>query len=253
MSSYNPYTLSGKRILITGASSGIGRATAIECSRLGATLVITARNEERLNETLSLLSGDEHVAIIADVSNSDDVDRLVKQLPQLDGFVCNAGITLRKPVSYINREELTGLFDVNVFACFALTKSIMRAKKMNRNGSLVFLSSMAARQVTPGNAMYAASKAAVESFSRSCAIEYASKGIRSNAVLPGMIETPLVTGGMLSPEDIKRDKEHYMLKRYGRPEEVAWAIAYLLSDVSAWVTSTSLKMNGGGRILKDKK
>lgn len=246
MTDYNPYSLEGKVILVTGASSGIGRATAVECSRLGAKLVITARNKERLTETLSMLEGVNHQMILADLTDSSELERLVSDLPSIDGFVCNAGINKRRPIGSIKEEIMMDIFETNLFACIHLTKSIVKAKKMNHNGSMVFVSSMAARQVTTGNSVYAASKAAVESFSRSCALEYAAKGIRSNAVLPGMVETPLVSNGMLSTEDIERDKAKYMLKRYGKPEEIAWAIIYLLSDASAWTTCTSIKVMGGG-------
>lgn len=237
---YNPYSLAGKTVLVTGASSGIGRATAIECSRLGATVVATGRDETRISETMTALIGEGHVSILADLTKNEDVARLVSELPQIDGFVCNAGITKRRPVSYMKEEELHEVFETNTFACFTLTKAIMRAKRMNRGGSMVFLSSVAARQVTPGNAMYAASKAAVESFSRSCAQEYAPMQIRANAILPGMVETPLNKQGVLSAEIIERDKLHYLLKRYGKPEEIAWAIIYLLSDASTWTSGTSM-------------
>lgn len=240
MDEYNPYSLAGKTVLVTGASSGIGRATAIECSRLGATVVTTGRDEARLDETMAALTGEGHVSISADLTNADDVARLVSELPQIDGFVCNAGITRRRPVSYVKDEELHEVFETNTFAAFTLTKALMKAKKINRGGSMVFLSSMAARQVTPGNAMYAASKAAVESFARSCAQEYAPMQIRANAILPGMVETPLNKQGALSAENIERDKQHYLLKRYGKPEEIAWAIIYLLSDASAWTSGTSM-------------
>lgn len=245
MNGYNPYSLEGKTVLVTGSSSGIGQATAIECAKLGAKVIITGRNEQRLAETYSRLEGDGHQKVAADITMEEDRQQLVSELPPLDGFVCNAGITRRKPVGYVKEEELREVFTTNTFAAFMLTKAIMRAKKVNRDGSLVFMSSMAARQVTPGNSMYAASKAAIESFSRSCAQEYASKGIRSNAILPGMVETPLTMAGMLSAEDIERDKQHYMLKRYGKPEEIAWAVIFLLSDASKWITSTSLIVAGG--------
>lgn len=240
MEGYNPYSLAGKTVLVTGASSGIGRATAIECSRLGATVVITGRDEARLSETMAALTGDDHVSILANLTKAEDVARLVSDLPQIDGFVCNAGITRRRPVSYVKEDELREVFETNTIATFMLTKAIMRAKKMNRGGSMVFLSSMAARQVTPGNAMYAASKAAVDSFARSCAQEYAPMQIRANAILPGMVETPLNKQGALSAEAIERDKQHYMMKRYGKPEEIAWAIIYLLSDASTWTSGTSM-------------
>ncbi|WP_197018764.1 SDR family NAD(P)-dependent oxidoreductase [Prevotella sp. P6B4] len=240
MEGYNPYSLAGKTVLVTGASSGIGRATAIECSRLGATVVATGRDEVRLGETMAALTGEGHVSILANLTNAEDVARLVSELPQIDGFVCNAGITRRRPVSYVKEEELREVFETNTFAVFTLTKAIMKAKKMNRGGSMVFISSMAARQVTPGNAMYAASKAALESFARSCAQEYAPMQVRANAILPGMVETPLNKQGVLSAEMIERDKQNYLLKRYGKPEEIAWAVIYLLSDASAWISGTSM-------------
>lgn len=202
----------------------------------------TGRDEARLNETMSALTGEGHVSILADLTKAEDVARLVSELPQIDGFVCNAGITRRRPVSYVKEEELREVFETNTFAAFMLTKALMKAKKMNRGGSMVFLSSMAARQVTPGNAMYAASKAAVESFARSCAQEYAPMQIRANAILPGMIETPLNKQRGLSAEMIERDKQHYLMKRYGKPEEIAWAIIYLLSDACAWMSGTSMAM-----------
>lgn len=245
MLGYNPYTLEGKTILVTGASSGIGRTTAIECSRLGATLIITGRNNERLTETLNYLDGTGHKMVVADITIESDRQRLVSELPSIDGFVCNAGITRRCPVSYLKVDELREVFETNTFAAILLTKAIMRVKLVNKEGSMVFVSSMAARQVTPGNSMYAASKAAIESFARSCAQEYAIRGIRSNAILPGMVETPLIKSGMLSREDLERDKLHYMLRRYGKPEEIAWAIIFLLSDASKWITSTSLVVAGG--------
>lgn len=242
---YNPFTLTGKTILVTGASSGIGRATAIECSRLGATLVISARNEERLRETFNSLDGDGHLMLIADVTKQEDVSRLVQAVPLLDGFVCNAGITKRRPISFIKEDDLRELFEINTISSILLTKALVKAKRFNKGASFVFTSSKAARIVTPGNSMYAASKAAIESFSRSCALEFASKGIRSNAILPGMVETPLIMSGMLSEEDLECDKAKYLLKRYGRPEEIAWAIVYLLSDASAWITASSLDISGG--------
>ena len=237
MVGYNPFSLQGKTILVTGASSGIGRATAIECSHLGAKLFVTARNEERLRETFDAM-------VIADVTKSKERDLLVGSVSVLDGFVCNAGITKRRPIHFIKEDELREVFEINTISSILLTKALAKAKKFNKGASIVFTSSKAARIVTPGNSMYAASKAAIESFARSCALEFAAKGIRSNAILPGMVETPLVLNGTLSEEDLGRDKAKYLLKRYGRPEEIAWAIIYLLSDASAWVTSTSVEISG---------
>lgn len=248
MSHYNPYSLKGKVVLITGASSGIGRQTCIEASRLGATLVLTGRNESELEKTRSLLEGEGHEVIPADLTKDDEIASLVAQMPDIDGFVCNAGVSKRIPIKFIKREDLCGVYDTNVFAGMLLTKSILKAKKIRNGGSIVFTSSEAAHKSTPGNSIYATSKAAIECFARGCALELAPK-IRANAVLPGMINTPLIHNGTLSEDDIAKDKERYLMKRYGTPEEVAWAIIYLLSDASSWVTGNSLLINGGGRII----
>lgn len=137
------------------------------------------------------------------------------------------------------------VFEINTISSILLTRALAKAKKFNKCASLVFTSSKAARIVTPGNSMYAASKAAIESFSRSCALEFASRGIRSNAILPGMVETPLIMNGALAPEDLEKDKEKYLLKRYGKPEDIALLISFLMSDASSWITATSIDISGG--------
>lgn len=246
MACYNPYSLAGKTILVTGASAGIGRATAIECSRLGAKVCITARNQVRLAETLTLLEGNGHCMWTVELTRQEDVNSMILDLPQIDGFVCNAGIMKRKPIDFIKSEDLYEIFEINTFVGFMLTKALMRSKKVNANASFVFVSSKAAIQTTAGNSMYAATKAAIASFARSCAIEYASKGIRANAVHPGMVETSGIDN-MISLEEMEKDKQRYLLKRYGKPEEIAWTIAFLLSDASAWITGSSMIIDGGGR------
>lgn len=246
---YNPFSLEGKIIFITGASSGIGRATAIECSKMGATVIITGRNEERLNETFKALEGEGHQQIVADLTIQEDIDNLVSQIDFLDGLVNNAGLGRNKPVSFIKMDDLEYVYQTNVFASILLTKSLLKKKKINRGGSLVFTSSISSRLNSPGIAMYASSKAAISSFMRSCAVELGDKCIRSNAVLPGMVETKLINRGDYTEDDMNRDREFYALKRYGKPEEIAYAIIYLLSDASSWVTGTSLVVDGG-RLLK---
>jgi len=246
---YNPFSVEGKTILVTGASSGIGRATAIECSKMGASVIITGRNEERLNETFKALEGKGHQQIVADLTNQEDIDHLVSKIGALDGLVNNAGLGRNKPIGFIKMDDLEYVYQTNVFACILLTKSLLKKKKINKGGSLVFTSSISSRMNTPGIAMYASSKAAVSSFMRSCAVELGDKGIRSNAVLPGMVETKLITRGDYTEEDMDKDRNLYPLKRYGKPHEIAYAIIYLLSDASSWVTGTSLVIDGG-RLLK---
>ena len=242
---YNPFSLEGKKILVTGASSGIGRITAIECSKLGASVVITGRNAERLQETYNQLEGDGHMQIIADLTNAESLEQLVNELPQLDGLVNNAGIGYNKPIPFVKSSDLDAMFGTNTYAPVMLTKLAIKKKKINRGGSIVFTSSIAALVENMGNSVYSMSKAAIMSFAKTCALEFAEKGIRVNSVHPGMVETKLIHGGAISEDDMQKDMQNYPLKRYGRPEEIAWSIIYLLSDSSAWVTGSQSVIDGG--------
>ena len=242
---YNPFSLKGKTILVTGASSGIGRATAIECSKLGAIVIITGRNSERLQQTYDSLYGLGHLQIIADLNNLEDLTSLVNQVPILDGVVNNAGIAKTQPISFIKEEDLQKIFATNTFTPILLVKQLLRKKKINKNASLVFTSSVSAIKSDLGNSVYGASKAALPSYVRYCARELAPKSIRANSIHPGMVTTPLITGGAHSDDDLQTDAQKYPLGRYGRPEEIAWSIIYLLSDASAWITGHSLIIDGG--------
>lgn len=242
---YNPFSLEGKTILVTGASSGIGRTTAIECSKLGAHVVITGRNTERLQETFKLLEGSGHMQILADLTDTESLEHLVNEMPQLDGLVNNAGIGYNKPVTFIKSSDLDAMFGTNTYAPVMLTKLAMKKKKINKGGSIVFTSSIAALVENMGNAVYSMSKAAIMSFAKTCALEFADKGIRVNSVHPGMVETKLIHGGAISEDDMQKDMQNYPLKRYGQPEEIAWSVIYLLSDASAWVTGTQSVIDGG--------
>ena len=244
---FNPYSLDNKTILITGASSGIGRATAIACSKLGANLILTARNEARLQETLSSCERvNSHQILLADLTNEEELNQLVENIPALDGCVQNAGIGKMLPIQFFSSEELNNMFQANSIMPMLLTKALLRKKKLNRGASLVFTSSIAGfSNITPANAMYGSAKSALNAFIKYAALELAGKEIRCNAVHPGRINTPLIQNRLLSEEDVKRDMSMYPLKRYGEPEEVAYAIIYLLSDASKWVTGSNLVIDGG--------
>lgn len=248
MSNYNPFTLEGKTILVTGASSGIGRAAAIECSKAGAKVVITARSEDRLRVTHSQLacSDEQPDWIIADMQKDEDIQSLVEQLPVLDGVVCNAGISINVPIAFIDREKIQQVLEVNTIAPILLTRQLIKKKKVARGGSIVFTSSISGNNtVTVAHEMYSASKTAITGFMRNAALDLAVKGIRCNAVNPGMINTPMVHSGKYSEEQLQKDMENYPLHRFGEPEEVAYAMIYLLSDAAAWVTGHSLVIDGG--------
>lgn len=245
MGVYNPYSLEGKTILITGASSGIGRATAIECSKLGARCVLTARNEDRLTETLNALSGVGHSLIMADLLQPTEMESLVASMPSVDGIVCNAGVAIYKLLSFYKQLDIDKIFGTNTFAPMLLLRHIIKNKKITHGGSIVITSSVSSRQSDVGNGIYGASKAAISAYMRYAAMELSAKFIRVNAVLPGMVETPLIENGVLTQDDIEKDKLNYPLKRYGRPEEIAWSIIYLLSDAAAWVTGSEFVIDGG--------
>ena len=246
---YNPYSLDGKTILITGASSGIGRATAIECSKLGARCVITARNKDRLQETFLQLEGDGHAQITAELTKEDELSELVQNLPDLDGFVCCAGISQTKPISFTKKLDLENLFAVNTFAPFLLTKELIKRKKIKKDGSIVLISSLASKKEVCGNSVYGMTKAALESFARYCALENAQKKIRVNSIHPGMVHTEMIDNSVFSSETLEKEKESYPLKRFAEPQEIAWAIIYLLSDASSWITGTQLIIDGGVHLV----
>lgn len=246
---YNPFSLEGKTILVTGASSGIGQAIAIECSKMGANLVILGRNEERLTETFNLLEGDRHYKIFGDLTNNEDIERIALECPELDGLVNNAGIGHTSLVRFIKQQDVEKVFQTNTFAPILLTKELLKKKKIKKGGSIVFTSSIAAFSNVLGNSLYSASKAAICAYMRSCAKELADKLIRANAICPGMVETKLIRGGALSEDDLQKDMAKYPLKRYGKPEEIAFTAIYLLSDASAWITGTSIVVDGG-KLLK---
>lgn len=247
--SYNPFTLEGKTILVTGASSGIGQATAIECSKMGAKVVITGRNEERLQDTFDKLEGEGHIQIIADLNNETDIDKITSECPTLNGLVNNAGRGKSKPVNFLKLEDLQDVYQTNLFAVALLTKGLLKKKKLVKGSSIVFTSSISSYMTAAGLSIYASSKAAVCGYMRTCAIELGGKGIRSNAVLPGMVETKLINSGTYTDEDKQKDLTLYPLGRYGRSTDIAHAIIYLLSDASSWVTGTELVIDGG-RSLK---
>jgi NAD(P)-dependent dehydrogenase (short-subunit alcohol dehydrogenase family) len=246
----NPFSIIGKRILVTGASSGIGKSIAIECSGMGAQLLITGRNSERLNETFRLLAGNNHQQVVADLSQDDEIERLALTLPKLDGIVHVAGIVKPKPFQFLNRNELNDVMNVNFYAPVLLTNVLIRKKLINKNSSIVFISSISGVKTSfIGGSSYSASKGALNGIVKGLALDLASKQIRVNTVIPGMIDTGIFDGSGITQEDLNEDKKRYPLGRYGKSEEVAFAVIYLLSDASAWTTGSNLLIDGGYTLL----
>ena len=242
----NPFSLDDKTILVTGASAGIGRAIAIVCSQMGAKLVITGRNEKSLNETLNLLTGENHLTFVADLANSDELSKLIDFLPKLDGFVSNAGIVNPIVLQQMDEEDINQIIHINTLAPINLTRLLIQKKKLNKASSIVFISSINGNICSSvGSTIYASSKAALNGFAKGVALELAPREIRVNCITPGMIETDLFKSSAIDNVDMNTDKQKYPLKRYGKPEEVAYSAIYLLSDASKWVTGSSMLIDGG--------
>jgi NAD(P)-dependent dehydrogenase (short-subunit alcohol dehydrogenase family) len=241
----NPFSLVNKTILITGASSGIGKSIAIESSQMGAKLILLGRNSERLMETMSLLSGEGHNIKAMDLNNSEEVSVFVAELPKLDGIVFCAGTQKTAMTRFLLREELDEVFETNFFSAVNLNQLLLSKKKINKEASIVFISSTAAGLVAEyGNAAYSASKGALTSYSKVLALELSSQKTRVNVVSPGLVKTPLLDKISVDSEQLKEDEKRYPLG-YGNPEDVAFAVIYLLSDASRWITGTTILLDGG--------
>lgn len=244
--SYNPFSLKGKRVLVTGASSGIGRAIAIECSRMGAQVLITARNDVRLAETLSMMDNADNAMYIADLTDDSHIDALAKFAGNIDGLVNCAGIVKHVPFRFNYREYLDSVMEVNFFAPTTLTQHFIKRKQLNKNASIVFISSIMGGFVSNvGISSYSASKGAIAAMSKSLALELAPRGIRVNCISPGMVDTALMADGIVSDVQLEKDRLNYPLKRYGKPEDIAWTAVYLLSDATAWMTGSNIVIDGG--------
>lgn len=242
----NPFSLEGKTVLVTGASSGIGRQTAIECSGMGAKVVLTARNEERLNETLSMMQGDSHQILMANLLEQNQLEYLVANMPVIDGVVLCSGKGLTLPMQFASRDKFDEIFNTNFFAPFELLRLLYKKKKIQKQGSVVVLASLGGIQIFSGsNGVYGASKAALNSAMMFCAKEFAPRKVRVNCICPGMVDTPLIHRGTLTEEQLKENENLYPLGRYGKPEDIAYAAVYLLSDASSWVTGQQMVLDGG--------
>jgi NAD(P)-dependent dehydrogenase (short-subunit alcohol dehydrogenase family) len=242
--SINPFSLEGKTILITGASSGIGKQTAIQCSEMGANVIITGRNIDRLNQTYTELHGNANKLVVADLT--EDYSKIVDILQNLDGIVHAAGIVNTLPFQFITSDVLNSIFQTNFFAPVMLTQQIVKRKLLNKNSSIVFVSSLAGIIASKGNGAYSASKSALNGMAKVMALELATKNIRVNTILPGMVKTEMMNTFLktITTEQLAEDQKKYPLG-YGSPEDVANAAIYLLSAASKWITGTSIILDGG--------
>ena len=242
----NPFSLEGKTILITGAASGIGKTTAIQCSEMGAKVIIVDLNEQGLNDCMALTQREDTELRAIDLTDIDKLIGMVASLPKLDGVVSNAGIVLSLLAKFSEAKDMERIFQINTFSHINLIQQLITQKKLNKGASVVFTSSMSGVYCgLAGGSLYGATKSAILGYSKALAIELAPRGIRVNTIHPGMIVTPLTNGTALSQDVLDEDAKNYPLGRYGKPEEIAYSIVYLLSDATAWMTGSQLLIDGG--------
>lgn len=245
----NPFSLEGKTVLVTGASSGLGQGIAIQCSKMGARVVLNGRNEKRLNETLSLMEGENHMMIIADLSTQEGVEKVVSEVPVLDGYVNCAGIPSLIPLKNITREYMENILGVNTIAPITMFSLLLKKKKLINNASVVIIGSINGCCIgNAGSSPYSASKGALSGFIKAAALEVASRGTRINTISPGLVPTNMLgmTEEMYTRQQLEEQMAPlYPMKKLGKVDDIANGAIYLLSDASSWVTGQNLVIDGG--------
>ena len=237
-----------KTVLITGASSGIGRAIAIACAKSGYTVVLNGRNVARLEETCAQMSGEGHIILPADLTDKAQREALAAQVPVLNGVVHCAGIGSRVLCKMLEPNDVQHVMDANFTAPVMLQAALLQAKKIAAGGSVVFIASAAATMPSVGNAIYSASKGALISYAKCLALEMAPRKIRVNCISPAMVWTDLALVGA-AEEQLREAEQAYPLKRYAQPKDIAPMAVYLLSDEASWITGSNYELTGGAQML----
>lgn len=239
------FLLEKKTILITGASSGIGACTAIECSKVGAKVIITGRNKDRLKETFDQLVGDENIMIPFDLCDQNKILDFCSLLPALDGINFCAGISRISPLKFIKKTDIDDIFSTNITSNMIIIQTLLKQKKILSNASIVFISSVYSHYANMGDSVYAASKGAVNSFIKVAALELSTRKIRVNAIEPGFIPTQIIKDrSQFSNEQLEDDLKNYPLG-IGEPIDIANGVIFLLSDASKWITGSNMIIDGG--------
>ncbi len=248
----NQFNLTNKTILVIGATSGIGQATAILCSQLGANVVLVGRNEEGLQKTLSMLANEnqQHSVLRLDLNEQSNLDTSLVNLPMIDGVASCAGVAMMQPFNFIKQEDLQQVFQTNFFGQVMLVQQLLKKKKLNKAASVVFVSSVDGNlKVHAGNAVYSASKSALVGMARNMAIDLAPKKIRVNTVLPGTTDTPMIRTDNVTEEELQHTAAQTPFRRFAQPVEIANAIVFLLSDAASYISGTELVVDGASHLI----
>ena len=240
----NLLSLQGKHILVTGASSGMGRVLAQMIASQGGIVALLARNEERLNETLQSLDGTGHQVLVCDLTDEEQLKAAVSNMEPLDGIVRCAGINEFVPVKFIKQEKINKMFQTNYFSQLILLQMLLKKKLLNKGASVVFISSVSSVMGVQGTLLYASSKGAINSAVRVLASELAGQKIRVNAILPGIVRTEMLSGTNITEEQFTKQEELYPLG-LGTPQDVGHAVLFHLFDASRWLTGQCMILDGG--------
>ncbi len=236
--------LTGQHILITGATSPIGEAISLLASKLGATVTMLGRSQEKLRGVQMKLKGAGHENFCFDITSQDNLMKFVSDSSKFDGVVHNVGLIDYTPVKSITSKKISAVFDHNFNASVLLNSGLLKEKKLNKNSSVVFISSISASLGVPATSLYSASKAALTTYARVFASEVAASGIRSNVISPGIIITDSVQNALMEVGDLSKQEQLYPLG-YGTPQDVASLSIFLLSEKSRWITGAEIKIDGG--------
>lgn len=246
------YSLRERKIIVTGASSGIGRACAVMISRLGACVVICGRNEDRLKETYDALQGDGHSMFVGDMTDVKVIQALVESSIDIDGVVFSAGISRTLPFLFSDQESFKEVFDINFMSPTETLRLLAKNKALKNGASVVFISSLSGgEKLAVGNSIYGTSKAAINSIVQYSALELSNQKIRVNAVCPGLVRTPMIEGHneKLKEMVMSNQVKNYPLKRVGEPEDIANVVSFLLSNASSWMTGQTICVDGGYSLI----
>ena len=244
--SQTPFHLHDKKILVTGASSGIGRQVCISASAMGAQVILNGRNILQLEETFAHLKGTGHRIISADLLQQHEREKLAMEISTLDGLVHCAGTVKPFPIKFLDQQKIDGTLNLNFETPVLMMAALLKQKKINKDASLVFLSSISGQHPHKGGATYGGSKAALESFVKVLALELYAQGVRANCISPGMVKTPMYDQAAteMSNEEMDKHVARYPLG-VGFPEDVANAAIFLLSSASRWITGINITLDGG--------